>query len=118
MFARHILSLAVFLALIGATPAATGPFGAWIGVVVAGDHTADGGAPTEVFDNARRDIADRLLHIGFESANVRQFSTQPGRYGEMSLPADYDTLESTVRGIAAILSHEVKRDPGGILKRS
>ena len=89
----------LFAVLFGATPAMAGPFGAWIGIVVAGDNTADGGAPTEVFDNARRDIARHLVNIGFESANVRQFSTQPGRYAEVLLAADYETLSETVASL-------------------
>jgi len=90
------LLLAVFF---GATPAMAGPFGAWIGIVVAGDNTADGGAPTEVFDNARRDIAQHLLTIGFEPANVRQFSIQPGHYIEAPLEADYETLREAVASL-------------------
>jgi len=95
--ARWVLTLVLLLSLTGLSPAAAGPFGAWVGAVIAGDHTADGGAPTEVFDNARRDIADRLVRVGFASANVRQFSTRPGRYGGTTLNADYDTLESTLQ---------------------
>lgn len=90
-----------FLVLVcfGAAPANAGPFGAWIGIVVAGDNTADGGAPSEVFDNARRDITRHLISIGFEPGNVRQFSTQPGRYLEAPLEADYITLNETVRNL-------------------
>ncbi len=87
------------LACFGATPASAGPFDAWIGIVVAGDNTADGGGATEVFDNARRDIARHLVNIGFEPANVRQFSIQPGRYAEAPLRADYQTLRDTIIGL-------------------
>jgi hypothetical protein len=79
----------LLVACFDATPAFAGPFGAWVGIVVAGDNTADGGAPSEVFDNARRDIARHLINIGFGSANVRQFSIQPGHYPEAPLKADF-----------------------------
>ena len=87
------------LACFGAMPASAGPFGEWIGIVVAGDNTADGGGATEVFDNARRDIARHLVSIGFEPTNVRQFSVQPGRYPEAPLRADYQTLRDTIIGL-------------------
>ncbi|MGY9105044.1 MAG: C13 family peptidase [Alphaproteobacteria bacterium] len=95
---RNALRITCLLLVVcfGATPAFAGPFGAWVGIVVAGDNTADGGAPSEVFDNARRDIARHLINIGFESANVRQFSIQPGRYPEAPLKADYQTINQTV----------------------
>jgi hypothetical protein len=98
VFARILSPLCAcgFALILGAVPAMAGPFDAWIGIVVAGDNTADGGAPSEVFDNARRDIAHHLTTIGFDSANIRQFTTQPGRYIETTLPADYDTLNDTV----------------------
>ncbi len=105
MLARHLslfCSVSVAAAL-ATSPAMAGPFGAWIGVVVAGDNTADGGEPSEVFDNARRDIAHHLTTIGFESANIRQFSTQPGRYAEFTLAADYDTLDETVTTLTRTL---------------
>jgi hypothetical protein len=90
------LALAALFIFAGNFPASAGPFGAWVAVIVAGDNTAEGGAQTEVFDNARRDIARYLLGIGFEPGNVRQFSVQPGRYAEAPLAADYNTLNDTV----------------------
>lgn len=92
----RIVATTLLIALAGMTPAKAGPFGAWVAAIVAGDNTADGGAPTEVFDNARRDIARHLGNIGFDPANIRQFSVQPGRYVEQPLAADYDTLNNTV----------------------
>jgi hypothetical protein len=49
-------------------------------VVVAGDHHGAGGGPTEAFDNARRDVAEQLIGMGFSPQNLRQFSTRPERY--------------------------------------
>ena len=52
----------------------------WAAIVVAGDWHAHSGAPSEVFDNARRDISRTLMQIGFQPANVAQFSMRPERY--------------------------------------
>jgi len=94
---RTVLLAALLSA--GGAPAVAGPFGTWAALVVAGDNTADGGAPTDVFDNARRDIAAYLGKIGFETANIRQFSTQPGRYVEFVLDSEYSSLESSARAL-------------------
>jgi hypothetical protein len=55
------VAIALLMALAGINPAKAGPFGAWVAAIVAGDNTADGGGQTEVFDNARRDIARHLV---------------------------------------------------------
>lgn len=59
---------------------AGGPFSRWSAVVVAGDWRAQSGAPTEAFDNARRDVAITLTRMGFEPTAVRQYSVRPRRY--------------------------------------
>ena len=62
---------------------AAGPqsdFADWSALVVAGDWHAHSGAPSEVFDNARRDIAKALVSAGFDSQNVAEFSVRPERY--------------------------------------
>ena len=72
---------ALLAALSAITPApAAGAFSDWAAIVVAGDwHAHDGGA-SEVFDNARRDLAGELVGIGFSPEDVLQFSTRPERY--------------------------------------
>src|SRR5579871_5752070 len=65
------------------TPVSASGFSDWGAVVVAGDWHAHSGAPSEVFDNARRDIAADLVRIGFSPANVVQFSVRPARYPEI-----------------------------------
>ena len=55
-------------------------FSDWAAVVVAGDWRAHSGAPSEVFDNARRDITSQLIGLGFSPANILQFSAQSDRY--------------------------------------
>ena len=56
------------------------PFANWAAVVVAGDYRAHSGAPSEVFDNARRDLVKALIARGFSPEHVRQFSVRPERY--------------------------------------
>ena len=51
--------------------------------MVAGDAHAHSGGPTEAFDNARRDVSKTLVALGFDKADIQQFSTHPKRY-----PAD------------------------------
>ena len=60
--------------------AAPSPFADWSATVIAGDHHAQSGADSEVFDNARRDVAARLAKMGFAPANIVQYSTRPDRY--------------------------------------
>jgi len=99
---REIGLFVLMLAPVWAPPAAAGPFGAWAAVVVAGDDRGDAGEQAEVFDNARRDIARRLVQIGFEPGNVRQFSAQPGRYIEPTLRSEFQVLRSAMDEITRI----------------
>ena len=78
LFAFLIAALAAFCA--GSPALAAGAFGDWAAIVVAADYRAHSGADSEVFDNARRDIAADLVSIGFASNNVMQFSMRPERY--------------------------------------
>jgi len=72
---------AVAAALFAASSAeAAGAFADWGAIVVAGDWHAHSGAPSEVFDNARRDITGSLVAIGFAPDNVFQFSVRPENY--------------------------------------
>jgi hypothetical protein len=74
---RWVVALAITIVL--ACPAGAGTSD-WAAIVVAGDWHAHSGAPSEVFDNARRDISKTLIEIGFQPANVAQFSMRPERY--------------------------------------
>lgn len=69
-------------ALPAPSRAASGPFADWAAVVAAGDFRAQSGAPSEVFDNARRDVVAALVEAGFDPAHIRQFSVRPERYPE------------------------------------
>jgi hypothetical protein len=80
-----ILALAAALTVAGGAvwrvgAHAGGPFSDWAAVVVAGDFHAHSGAPSEAFDNARREVAHDLIGLGFESQNLRQFSVRPELY--------------------------------------
>jgi hypothetical protein len=55
-------------------------FADWAAVVIAGDWRAHNGQPSEVFDNGRREIAKKLISVGFRPSNILQFSVRPERY--------------------------------------
>jgi hypothetical protein len=78
-FVTIVAALAAALFCVS-LPAAAAGYGDWAGIVVAGDFHAHSGAESEVFDNARRDVAADLMEIGFSSNNVIQFSIRPERY--------------------------------------
>ncbi len=82
-------SLSLGLALIAGLAAslatapmafASGPFSDWAAIVVAGDWHAHSGEPSEVFDNARRDLTKAFVSAGFSPANISQFSVRPEHY--------------------------------------
>lgn len=80
------IALALASGLCAPRPAmAAGPFADWAAVVVAGDFRAHSGAPSEAFDNARREVAHSLLAAGFSPDNLRQFSVRPERYPQERL---------------------------------
>lgn len=74
---RALVFLALALGLVAAAPAMAAPYDNWAAIVVAGDNRAHDGAPSPVFDNARRDIATALEKIGFAHDHIQQFSVQP-----------------------------------------
>jgi hypothetical protein len=73
-----LVLLALLLSPVAAR--AEGPFSRWAAVVVAGDWHAHEGGPTEAFDNARRDVSQTLVDLGFSPQAVRQYSVRPQRY--------------------------------------
>ncbi|MBP7705339.1 MAG: caspase family protein [Caulobacter sp.] len=93
------------------TPAGTprSPFNDWSAIVVAGDWRAAGGAPTEAFDNARRDVAATLTSLGFRPENVSQFTTRPERY------ADSGVERLTAQSMGQALKSSAARTSGGCL---
>ena len=91
-FALIFISLALF-----AAPAfAQGTFADWGAIVVAGDYHAHDGSPSEIFDNARRDVTADLLRMGFQRGNILQFSQRPSRYPESPLKGDSQTIANSL----------------------
>ena len=73
--------LGLFLAATVSVAAhAASPFADWSVAVIAGDYRSHSGAPSEVFDNARRDVAAQFKKMGFSPENAVQFSIRPDRY--------------------------------------
>ena len=78
------------------TPSAN-TFSNWAAIVVAGDWHSHSGAPSEVFDNARRDVSAGFERIGVSPDNLIQFSVRPDRYPEAHpLQADADTVANSL----------------------
>src|SRR5215470_9474289 len=92
MSSRHFMIkfLAALAAILFAPPVLANGFDSWAAVIVAGDAHAHSGAPSEVFDNGRRDIAKALTQIGFAQSRILQFSTQPAKVQETH-PGNADT---------------------------
>jgi hypothetical protein len=109
----RLLRLAVLMLslwLCSALPAgAAGSFADWSAVVVAGDFHAHNGKPSEAFDNARRDVSRALVGIGFDPANLRQYSVRPQRYPDAH--AGRSDADAIYDGLMAL----TKAAPGGCL---
>jgi hypothetical protein len=89
---KVLLSVLALVASALAVPQAeAASFGDWAAIVVAGDHHSHSGAPSEVFDNGRRDVAADLVHLGFSAGNIIQFSTEPGTHPGTD-PSDKQTI--------------------------
>src|SRR5262245_31420688 len=93
--------LAMLGALVLAQPAAANGFESWAAIVVAGDFRAHSGAPSEVFDNGRRDISKELKRLGFAESHIKQFSVRPDQDMETHpLLSDIDTVREEFRKVA------------------
>src|SRR5471032_1606571 len=98
----------LFLAMalcLAALPASAAGFSDWAVLLVAGDDHAHSGAPSKVFDNARRDLARAFTSIGFSPANIVQFSVDPGK----------DVEQTDTTAIANALWDLTDRAKGGCL---
>jgi hypothetical protein len=87
------------------TAASAADFSNWAVLIVAGDDHAHSGAPSQVFDNARRDLAHAFAGIGFSPANMVQFSVDPAK----------DAQHTDVTTIANALWDLTNRAKGGCL---
>jgi hypothetical protein len=102
---RLVLAFLLAAGLSGqpAFASAASPFADWAAVFVAGDYHAHSGAPTEAFDNARRDAAEAFRKAGFAAGNMRQLSVRPERYPrDRPLKSDFATLRQQLDGAAAM----------------
>ncbi len=75
--------------LLSASAYGANAYSEWAAVVVSGDWHAHDGRPSEIFDNARRDVARNLVALGFSAANLEEFSVRPG---VSARPADARTI--------------------------
>lgn len=82
---KRLFVLLLFMAF--APPAAAANFSDWAVMIVAGDWHDHDGDPSEVFDNARRDLGHGFAAIGFNPANIREFSVRPEKYPREKLGA-------------------------------
>ncbi|HEY5347278.1 MAG TPA: C13 family peptidase [Rhizomicrobium sp.] len=82
---RRFLALAVSGWLCLTMSARGAGYGDWAAIIVAGDWHAHSGAPSEVFDNARRDLGMAFRRIGFAPDNILEFSVRPERYPGQNL---------------------------------
>ncbi len=104
--ARWIAALVLALAC----PAwAASPFENWAAVVVAGDWHAHSGGPSEAFDNARHDVSQELVRMGFKPDNLRELSVRPDLYKSEHL------AKSTPKAIYDALVDVTARGPEGCL---
>jgi len=104
------LGLALAIWLLAANGVlADGPFSNWAAIVVAGDWHAHSGAPSEVFDNARRDLTKAFIAAGVSPANISQFSVRPGHYPKETV------LKSAPEPVYDHLMALAKQAPDGCL---
>ena len=88
-----------------ALPASAADFSNWAVMIIAGDDHSHSGAPSQVFDNARRDLARAFTTIGFNPNNIVEFSPDPDKEAQQ--------LEPTV--LATSLWDLSNRAPAGCL---
>jgi hypothetical protein len=78
------ICLCLFALPLFSTAGAAADFSNWAVVLVAGDDHAHSGAPSQAFDNARRDLAKGFASIGFSPANMVQFSVDPAKEAQQT----------------------------------
>jgi hypothetical protein len=77
VFAGAVLAAVL---VFGSTYVRAAGYSGWAVIIVAGDWHAHDGSPSEIFDNARRDVSAALSRVGFNPSNIAQFSVRPNRY--------------------------------------
>ncbi len=98
---RHLLCLVMIWASLLVRPALASPFDNWAAMIIAGDWHAHSGAPSEVFDNARRDLAKELVKMGFAPNHVQQYSSRPNpAAADPALHSDPETIGANFKRLA------------------
>ena len=98
---RAAAFLAALTVVFSASHASANGFQSWSAIVVAGDFRAHSGAPSEVFDNGRRDITKALVNLGFVPSHIKQFSVRPEQDMETApLRSDIETIDTEFRKLA------------------
>jgi hypothetical protein len=93
--------LAALILVFGASRASANGFESWSAIVVAGDFRAHSGAPSEVFDNGRRDITKALVNLGFVPSHIKQFSVKPEQDTAINpLRSEMETIDTEFRKLA------------------
>ena len=87
-----VMLVAAVLSLVCNSAHATSPFAKWAAIVVSGDWHAHDGSPSEIFDNARRDVSHDLETLGFSANNIKEFSARPGTWPPATAAGIRDAL--------------------------
>jgi hypothetical protein len=121
--ATVVLSVVALAGMLTSTPArADSPYVSWAAVVIAGDWHSHSGGASEAFDNARRDVANGLVSLGFTPAHTLQFSARPKRHGaEGVLASEPRVIYSALKDLAreanggCLIYFTSHGNPGGVL---
>jgi hypothetical protein len=89
------------LAAAPSPPSAPSPLSDWAAVFVAGDWRAHSGAPSEAFDNARRDVGREFVAAGLSPRNIRQFSARPDAHADHPLESRPAVVGESLTRLAA-----------------
>jgi hypothetical protein len=92
-----LCTLTIALVALSLPAPANTAFANWVAVVVAGDDHAHNGAPSAIFDNARRGVVHELEASGFGARNTAEFSV--ARRSDVAY-ARASTIASTLRMLA------------------
>jgi len=108
--AGRLLAILAAAVLAATSAQAAGGFAQWATLVISGDdRAAHVDAPTQTFDNARRDIAKAFETRGFSAANVAEFSVEPDQH------PDTRPGPATLPAIGAALRRLTAQAPNGCL---
>ncbi|HVY35349.1 MAG TPA: C13 family peptidase [Caulobacteraceae bacterium] len=102
IIAATVLAIIACLAGADGALAEESPFAHWAAVVISGDYHAHSGAISPAFDNARRDVSEALLKLGFRRDHIAQFSSLPDGLPDGVKPARIDIISTELQRVAAL----------------